>query len=249
LNLRGKTILITGAARGLGRQLALLLDALGCLLFLIDRDTDSLSALARELNNGPKIFPCDLGDLLERKNLIQAIKSLTQIDILINCAGIGSHSQLSQLTVDEIERVMQVNTLAPLELIAGLSPLELVVNIGSAAGEMNLPTMSLYAASKTSVHAFTRSIQLEGTRTLLVILGPLSGTDFAQSIAHPRTGQPNWYRRLDLPVETAASLIVQAMQREKSQLVAPRWYRIIFMLARIFNPLIGMFGKKVQKNS
>jgi short-subunit dehydrogenase len=249
LNLRGKTILITGAARGLGRQLALLLDALGCLLFLIDRDTDSLSALARELNNGPKIFPCDLGDLLERKNLIQAIKSLTQIDILINCAGIGSHSQLSQLTVDEIERVMQVNTLAPLELIAGLSPLELVVNIGSAAGEMNLPTMSLYAASKTSVHAFTRSIQLEGTRTLLVILGPLSGTDFAQSIAHPRTGQPNWYRRLDLPVETATRLIVQAMQREKSQLVAPRWYRIIFMLARIFNPLIGMFGKKVQKNS
>jgi short-subunit dehydrogenase len=238
LNLRGKTILITGAARGLGCQLALLLDALG-----------SHSALARELNNGPKIFPCDLGDLLERKNLIQAIKSLTQIDILINCAGIGSHSQLSQLTVDEIERVMQVNTLAPLELIAGLSPLELVVNIGSAAGEMNLPTMSLYAASKTSVHAFTRSIQLEGTRTLLVILGPLSGTDFAQSIAHPRTGQPNWYRRLDLPVETAASLIVQAMQRRKRQLVAPRWYRIIFMLARIFNPLIGMFGKKVQKNS
>jgi short-subunit dehydrogenase len=233
----------------LGCQLALLLDALGCLLFLIDRDTDSLSALARELNNGPKIFPCDLGDLLERKNLIQAIKSLTQIDILINCAGIGSHSQLSQLTVDEIERVMQVNTLAPLELIAGLSPLELVVNIGSAAGEMNLPSISLYAASKTSVHAFTRSIQLEGTRTLLVILGPLSGTDFAQSIAHPRTGQPNWYRRLDLPVETAASLIVQAMQRRKRQLVAPRWYRIIFMLARIFNPLIGMFGKKVQKNS
>jgi short-subunit dehydrogenase len=245
LNLRGKTILITGAARGLGRQLALLLDALGCLLFLIDRDTDSLSALARELNNGPKIFPCDLGDLLERKNLIQAIKSLTQIDILINCAGIGSHSQLSQLTVDEIERVMQVNTLAPLELIAGLSPLELVVNIGSAAGEMNLPSISLYAASKTSVHAFTRSIQLEGTHTLLVILGPLSGTDFAQSIAHPRTGQPNWYRRLDLPVETAASLIVQAMQRRKSQLVAPGWYRVVFMLARIFSPLVGMFGKKV----
>ena len=244
MNLRDKTILITGAARGLGRQLALLLDALGCSLFLIDRDTDGLSALVRELSNIPKIFPCDLGDLLERKNLIQFIKSQAQIDILINCAGVGSHSQLNQLTVNEIERVMQINTLAPLELIAGLSPLELVVNIGSVAGEMNLPSMSLYAASKTSVHAFTRSIQLEGARTLLVIFGPLSGTDFAQSIAHPRTGQPNWYRRLDLPVETAAKLIVQAMQREQSQLIAPWWYRVVFMLARIFYPLIKILSLK-----
>jgi len=244
LNLRGKTILITGAARGLGRELALHLSALGCSLFLTDRDAEGLFALASELSNSPKLFPCDLSDLHERKNLIQSVKSQTQIDILINCAGIGSHSQLSQLTVDEIERVMQVNTLAPLELIAGLSPLELIVNIGSVSGEMNLPSMSLYAASKTSVHAFIRSIQLEGARTLLVILGPLRGTDFAQSISHPRTGQPNWYRRLDLPVETATRLIVQAMQRGKSQLVAPRWYPIIFLLARIFSPLVGMFGKK-----
>jgi short-subunit dehydrogenase len=245
MELRNKTILITGAARGLGRELALHLAALGCSLFLIDRDTESLSALASELTISPKLFPCDLSDLHERKNLIQSVKSQTQIDILINCAGIGSHSQLSQLTVDEIERVMQVNTLAPLELIAGLSPLELIVNIGSVAGEMNLPSMSLYAASKTSAHAFTRSIQLEGARTLLVILGPLRGTDFVRSISHPRTGQPNWYRQLDLPVETATRLIVRAMQRGKSQLVAPWWYSIIFMLARIFSPLIRAFGKKV----
>ena len=242
--LHGKTILITGASRGLGRQLTLLLDALGCSLFLVGRDARRLSLLARELTHEPQIILCDLGNLRERSNLIQAIKSQSQIDILINCAGVGSHSELHQLTVDEIERILQVNTLAPLELTAGLSPLELVVNIGSAAGEMNLPSMSLYAASKTSLHSFTRSIQLEGVRTLLVILGPLSGTDFAQSIAHPRTGQPNWYRRLDLPVETAASLIVKAMQRGKSQLVVPGWYRVAFVLARWLNPLIRMFGDR-----
>jgi short-subunit dehydrogenase len=249
MELHNQTILITGAARGLGRELALLLAPLGCSLFLVDRDTDSLSALAHELSNSPKLLPCDLSDLSERKNLIQAIKLQTQIDILINCAGIGSHSQLSQLTVDEIERVMQINTLAPLKLIAGLSPLKLIVNIGSVAGEMNLPSMSLYAASKTSVHAFTRSIQLEGARTLLVILGPMRGTDFTQSISHPRTGQPKWYRRLDLPVETAASLIVRAMQRGQSQLVAPWWYRIVFILAQFISPFARVFIKKTGKNS
>jgi hypothetical protein len=80
---------------------------------------------------------------------------------------------------------------------------------------------------------------------LLVILGPLRGTDFAQSIAHPHTGQPNWYRQLDLPVETAAKLIVQAMQREQSQLIVPWWYRIIFTPAQIFSLLIRLFSKKV----
>ena len=234
MNLRCKHILITGAARGLGRELALLLEKEGSSLILVDRDMVSLP--------NARTCVCDLSDLSQRKKLIEEMR-MEKVDILVNCAGIGSHSQLSQLTVDEIGRVMQVNTLAPLELIASLSPLELVVNIGSVAGEMNLPSMSLYAASKTSIHAFTRSIKLEGMQTLLVILGPLRGTDFAQSIAHPRTGQPNWYRQLDLPVETAARLIVQAMKRGQSQLVAPWWYRIVFVLARWIMPLIGMFAE------
>jgi len=234
MKLHNKRILITGAARGLGRELSLLLGQKGCNLILVDREAASLP--------NEKTHLCDLADLAQRKKLIEEIRT-QKVDILINCAGIGSHSQLNQLTVDEIERVMQVNTLAPLELIAGLSPLELVVNIGSVAGEMNLPSMSLYSASKAAVHAFTRAIQLEGARTLLVILGPLRGTDFAQSISHLHTGQPNWYRQLDLPVETAAKLIVQAMKQGQSQLIAPWWYRIVFPLARIFTPLLKLFGK------
>jgi uncharacterized protein len=238
MEIKNKTVVITGAARGLGRELAELLDKEGCSLILVDREKASLQ--------NAQAYLCDLSDLTQRKKLIEELQAKGKIDILINCAGIGSHSQLSQLTVDEVEHVMQVNTLAPLELIAGLSPLEFIVNIGSVAGEMNLPSMGLYSASKTSIHAFARSILLEGAQTLLVILGPLRGTGFAQSISHPRTGQPNWYRQLDLPVETAASLIVQAMQRGKSQLVAPWWYRTVFLLARIFSPLIRMFSKKVS---
>jgi len=237
MDLQGKHILITGAARGLGHEIAALLAAEGCSLTLVDRAPFSFSRA--------RIFACDLADLSQRKRLIDEVES-NGIDILINCAGIGSHSQLNQLTVDEIERVTQVNALAPLELIAGLSPLELVVNIGSVAGEMNLPSMSLYAAGKSALHAFSRSIQLEGAKTLLVILGPLRGTDFAQSIAHPRTGQPTWYRRLDLPVETAARLIVEAMKRGQSQLVAPVWYRLVIPLAKALHPLLGMAAKQIK---
>lgn len=235
MDLQGKHILITGAARGLGRELAVLLEKEGCALTLVDRDPFSFSSA--------RILTCDLADFSQRRRLLN---EAGKIDILINCAGLGSHSQLKQLTVDEVERVMQVNALAPLELIAGLSPLELVVNIGSVAGEMVLPSMSLYAAGKSALHAFSRSIQLEGAQTLLVILGPLRGTDFAQSIAHPRTGQPGWYRRLDLPVETVATLIVEAMKRGQGQLVAPGWYRLVIPLAQALNPLVGIFAKQIK---
>ena len=236
MNLQHKRVLITGAARGLGRELANILDREGCSLVLIDRDLVVIP--------GSQSYVCDLSDLSQRKKIIEEMRANTKIDILINCAGIGSHSLLSQLTVDEIERVMQVNTLAPLELIAGLSPLELIVNIGSVAGEMNLPSMSLYTASKTAVHAFTRSVQLEGARVLLVILGPLRGTDFILSIEHPRTGQPNWYRRLDLDAKVAAGKIVLAMKKEKGQLVLPFWYRIVFIIAGLFSPLLKASGSR-----
>lgn len=232
-NLRGKTVLITGAARGLGRELAKLLNDEGCRLFLADRENINADSF-----RGAKTFVCDLSNLEERKKLIEEARGA---DILVNCAGVGSHSALKQLTVGEIERVIQVNALAPLELTAGFAPLELVVNIGSVAGEMSLPSMSLYAAGKSALHAFSRAIRLEGQKTLLVILGPLRGTDFVQSIEHPRTGQPAWYRRLDLPVEKAARLIVRGIKTGRREIVAPGWYRVVFLLWKLFSPLAGLY--------
>ncbi len=221
MELKNKVVLITGAARGLGRELAGMLAAEGSLLALVDRET-----IADEYQNA-KTYLCDLSDFAQRKRLIAEVG---KIDILINCAGVGSHSRLGQMSVNEVERVMQVNAIAPLELIAGLSPLGLVVNIGSVAGEMSLPSMSLYAASKSALHVFHRAAALEGVNTLLVILGPLRGTGFAQSIQHPLAGQPKWYRDLDLPVEKAARLIVQGMKNGRREIVAPWWYRLIFLL-------------------
>jgi short-subunit dehydrogenase len=207
----GKSVLLTGAAHGLGRELALLLD----------RESRALT--------------CDLSQPEARRELIAAAQGSVQI--LINCAGVGSHSAFAQMTVDEVTRVMQVNALAPLELAAGLQPLEALVNIGSVAGEMNLPSMGLYAAGKSALHAFTRAA-LEGTRSLLVILGPMRGEHFVQSIAHPRTGQPAWYRNLDISPADTEHRIVHALKQGRAELIHPGWYRVVFVLARGFAPLI-----------
>ena len=247
MNLENKTILLTGAAHGLGRELAHLLDREACALYLVDCDAPGLDSVKAALTNPAVTFICDLGNSIARRKLITNLTSrLEHLDVIINCAGIGSHSQLSQMTTDETEHLMQVNALAPLELMTGLRPLiptdGLIVSIGSVAGELRLPSIGLYAASKAALHAFTESIALEGAQTLLVILGPMRGTDFVQSIAHPRTGQPGWYRRLDVPVEMAGRHIVRAMKRGHSRLVLPGWYPVIFFLARLFAPVIKLLS-------
>jgi len=243
MNLQGKKILITGASRGLGKELALLLDRKSCSFYLVARSIPDLNSLKNTLNNPAKVFPCDLSHSAQRRRLIaDIIDSTKRLDVIINCAGIGSHSRLSQMTVDEVERVMQLNALAPLELIAGLRPLlpadGLIVNIGSAAGEMRLPSIGLYAASKAALHTFTYSVAFEGVQTLLVVLGALRGTNFAQSITHPRTGQPGWYRRLDVSVKVAGKQIVRAMERGHNRIVLPRWYPVVIVLSRFFAPVI-----------
>lgn len=242
MNLAGKSVLLTGAAHGLGRELALLLDGESCALTLVDRDAPALSALQSELTHPARALTCDLSQPEARCELINAARGSVQI--LINCAGVGSHSTWAQMTVDEVTRVMQVNALAPLELAAGLQPLEALVNIGSVAGEMNLPSMGLYAAGKSALHAFTRAAALEGTRSLLVILGPMRSEHFIQSITHPRTGQPAWYRSLDISPADTARRIVRALNQGRAELIHPGWYHAVFALAQWAAPLVSLLGRR-----
>lgn len=252
MNLSGKTILLTGASKGLGRTLAIQLDAKGCRLLLVARDTAKLDGLQQELHvPGSRQYTCDLSDRGNRARLIeQILHTETRIDILIHCAGIGSHSKLNQLTSEEIRLIMEVNTIAPLELTAELLPLlpcgepAGIVNIGSLAGELTMPGMSLYSASKAALHTFSRAVLLELANeehfSLLVIMGALRNTHFSESIRHPASKQPGLYRRLDMYPEKAAARIILAIERQHSYLVIPSWYRIFLSLNKILFPLTEM---------
>lgn len=255
LSLAGQAAVLTGAASGLGRELALLLAGRGCQLYLVDYDRAGLEQLQRQLPAGQaRLYGCDLGDPAQRAQLIAALTAaLPCLGLLINCAGVGSHSSLAQLSPEEVSRVLQVNTLAPLELAAGLYPLlaagpaACLVNIGSTAGEEALPSMGLYSASKAAVHAFSQAVETEVWRTpvrsLLVVLGSLRGTRFARSIRHPAGGQPGWWRRLDASPAEAARAIVAAIEHGRAQLVFPSWYGPVLWLMHVLAPVTSLITK------
>lgn len=249
LNLLGKTAFLTGASKGLGRELAFQLDARGCRLLLVARSVAKLDSLITELDTpGSRPFPCDLSDVNARSQLVQQVQAAEQrLDLIIHCAGIGSHSRLDQLTAEEINLLLQLDTIAPLELTAALLPLlppgeaAGIVNIGSIAGELITPGMSLYSAGKTALHSFSRAAGIElaaqGHFSLLVILGALKGTNFSQALRHPAQGQPGWYRKLDVDAAAAAARITQAIEQERSQLVMPGWYSAVLFLSRLLAPI------------
>ena len=249
MKLTGKTVLLTGASKGLGRQLATQLDARGCRLLLVARDESRLENVRQMLNRpDSRILPCDLGDADARMSLIDLVRQTERrLDLLIHCAGVGSHSRLDQLTAVEIRQVLQLNTLAPLELTAALLPLlpqgetAGIVAIGSVAGELNTPGMSLYSASKAALHIFSQSAVFELADrlhfSLLVVLGAISDTQFSESIRFPAGSQPAWYRRLDVSAPEAASRIVTAIEKERTRLVIPAWYGALLTLSRLFAPV------------
>ena len=240
--------MLSGASRGLGHALALALDARGCRLCLIARDEARLTALQQQLRTpGSRQYRGDLSDPKARACLLQQILAgESRIDLIIHCAGIGSHSLLEQLSSEEVQQLLQLNSVAPLEMTAELLPLlpaddsAGIVFVGSMAGELITPGMSLYSASKHALHAFSRAAAFElaerGHFSLLVILGALRDTEFGAAIRQPLTGQPRWYRRLDVDPRQAAARIVKAIEKEQEKLVIPRWYGLVITLSRLLSP-------------
>jgi short-subunit dehydrogenase len=258
MQLHEKTTFLTGAASGLGRELALQLDRAGCRLLLADRDAAGLNELQNALTRPAQLFVCDLSQPAERAQVGDALVGrATRLDVLIHCAGVGSHSRVEQLTPDEVNLLLQVNAVAPLELTSKLLPLlpkgqpAGVVFIGSVAGELPTPAMSAYAASKAALHAFSRAIDIElraaGQFSLLVILGALKNTRFTASIRHPAGGQPGWYRRLDADPRQAAQAILQAIRQEQTRLVYPHWLQAVLLFNRFFAPLALAISRQAYR--
>jgi len=157
-----QTALITGASRGLGYTLAQFLAAQGTNLILTARGSEALDAAASELSKfgGRTISPAgDGADAGHRRALAQAAEDRGGLDLLVNNASILGPSPLPPLTevpLESLEQVMEVNFLAPLGLVQATLPMlqrnrGLVVNISSDAAVGGYPGWGSYGTSKAAL--------------------------------------------------------------------------------------------------
>ncbi len=164
--LNGKRILLTGAAGGIGSAIARQLTGLGASLMLVDLDSPALAALSSETAHSA--HACDLGLRQSRDELIRAAAELFgALDGLVYCAGINAFGLHDVQSDEQIDRIMRINLIAPIQLTRGLLPLleqgsnPVIVNLGSVFGHIGFPGFSLYSASKFGLRGYTETLRRE----------------------------------------------------------------------------------------
>lgn len=189
-----KTVLITGAAGGLSRGINSVLGANDFHLICSDFDGEPLSnEVARLVSEGAsaEALPFDLAD---NDSVERAVESLTnrgvRVDGLINAAGILDRKFMKDLELEDFEKSLKVNVVAPFNLIRKFSPAMVsqgwgrIINISSIAGRNGYPFPS-YAASKAALSNLTRSLvnDLWGTGVTINNISPgLVNTPMAEPI-------------------------------------------------------------------
>lgn len=168
LNLSGRTALVTGAARGIGKAIAKGLAEHGVSVFLIDiKDLEGkcTEETLRSSCYEAAYFHCDVSNQEEVQKLAS---SLGQIDILVNNAGIGARKKsFEEIEEAEWDHMMSVNLKAPFLMCRAFSPRMKrqrwgkIINISSGAGIIGSEFCSHYGSSKAGLIGFTQSIAKE----------------------------------------------------------------------------------------
>ncbi|HPO05637.1 MAG TPA: SDR family oxidoreductase [Candidatus Gracilibacteria bacterium] len=175
-----KTILITGAANGLGKTLALKL-AQDYRLILWDLDAEKLKRLAADLKADYQVV--DLSDL---EQISLALNELSQnrirVEVLINVAGIWCEGPLETNSPLQIQKTLTINTLAPMYLCQSLLP-EMkkqqkgqIINVMSIGALQAKSNRSVYYASKWGLNGFTKCLAAELAKSGVTVHGIYPGT-------------------------------------------------------------------------
>lgn len=198
-NLDGKTALVTGAGRGIGRAVALGLSAAGAAVIAIARSTDQLEDMASAaVGRTPRLFAADLTDPTHISNLTEVIANGDGVDILVNnAATVGPLGPSEQASLDEIATAFSLNALAPAALAAAILPRMRakgwgrIVNVSSrvAGDPAAMIGGNTYVATKAALEAHTLNLAAE-----------LESTGVTANVYRPGvvdTGMQSWVRDRD----------------------------------------------------
>jgi len=170
-SLQGKTALITGAGKGIGRAIALALAAEGVQVALLSRTKSQLEEVATEIrSNGGKaiVVTANVGTKSEVDTAVADVQNqLGPIDILINNAGIGKFGKFMELSPEEWQNIIQVNLMGVYYVTRAALPAMIerqtgdIINISSTAGLRGGAVTSAYSASKFAVIGLSESLMQE----------------------------------------------------------------------------------------
>lgn len=248
---------ITGAASGLGRDLAHTL-ANNYYLVLVDVQNDALQDTCASLLHAETIV-CDLANSSDIDELVTILTSrFAYIDLLINNAGITHRSLATVTRLSVIQKVMQVDYLAPVQLTQGLFPslrsTSTIVNVGSMAGWMPVLGRAGYCAAKSALHQYFETLRAElGEHAphILMVYPSFLSTPIEKHALDGKGGRAGHRRTMVGKMRSSqwmAERIILAVNRKKKRLFPDRFTEFASLLYRIAPSLyLHLMRKKLRR--
>ncbi|MCW4355703.1 SDR family oxidoreductase [Hoyosella sp. YIM 151337] len=209
LRFKGKTVLLTGAATGIGRAAALRLTSEGAAVYAVDRNAEELKdteAVVAEGGAGQIITR--VADVSDETSVIDvvadAVGELGGIDVLANVAGVHKTTPIDELSVRDFQGLIDVNLMGTFLFCREAMPhlrksRGVVINIASTSATHAHPFMAAYAATKGAVLAFSLSLAAEvsadGVRVVAISPGGVV-TPLMTGVAFPETVDSSFYSRI-----------------------------------------------------
>ena len=249
---RGKTVLITGAARGLGAETARRVAARGANVALVGLEPEELQRVAAQCGSNAAWFECDVTDTEALAQAVQGtIDRFGGIDVVMANAGIAPMGMTRSMDPMAFERTIEINLLGVWRTVRACLPHVIerrgyVYITASMAAAGHAPGMAAYAASKAGVEAFGDSLRAE-LKPLGVDVGVgyfgFIDTDMVRGAdAHPATASIREKMTGPLnktyPLSKAGAAIADGIENRSRWVVVPSWARAMIVARTIFQPLI-----------
>ena len=241
---RDRTIIITGASRGLGLELARQLAHEGARLWLVARSAEALGRAAAELRQGGTFVETVSVDLRQERDIDQLVSRVIQsdraIDVLVNNAGTIVVSPFEHAQIEDFEDSLATHFWAPLHLIRKALPHMRrggegrIVNISSIGGRIGVPHLAAYAAGKFALTGFSESLRAElaksGIYVTTVTPGLMrTGSYIGVQLRGQHEKELRWFAAmadtplLSMQTSRAARQIIEATRRGRA-VITPLWY-------------------------
>jgi short-subunit dehydrogenase len=177
-------VILTGAGGGIGSELARRLAAQGACLALLGRNESALKQTVEQMGttaHRPLILPVDLLDASARTAAVdEAMTAMGGVDMLVNNAGLLSFRPFSEEDPEVINRIVQLNTLVPMQMTRQVLQYMLdqgkgqIVNVGSTFGSIAFAWFAAYSSSKFGLRGFSEALrrELEDTGVSVTYVAP-----------------------------------------------------------------------------
>ncbi len=244
-------VLVTGASKGIGREMVCRLVARGAIVGGIARSDSLLASLGNELRRKPgKFIPlrCNVSDReAMTKVILECSKSYGPVGMLINNAGLGLSGPAMQTGTEDAHRCFEVNFWGAINCIDAVAPMMIsarsgtIVNVCSVVARYGLATVAYYSAAKAALSAFSQALRVElcpaGIKVITVYPGRTE-TGFHTSQVRAGGYVASEPSNPSMSAAFVADSILKAVDREKRQVTIGLASKVLLALERYFPRLV-----------